>query len=87
MVVFLIHRTLIDNGFGLNVCRINMPKEIKVDLSNIQPDNVHVCGFNNVSKKSLGIITLLIKLGPTILDTPIYVMPRPLNYNLILGIP
>ena len=92
MVVVTIHksincRTLIDNGSRLNVCNMGMLKEINANLSTIQPDNVPIRGFDNISKSALGIITLPIKVGLVILNTPIHVMPRPLNYNILLGRP
>ena len=41
--------------------------------------------FDNVSTKTIGIISLPIEVGPFILDTHIHVMSRPLNCNIILG--
>ena len=80
----VIRRTLIDNGSRINICSMDMLKEINVNPSIIQPDNVLVCVFDNISKSTLGIITLPIKVGSIILNTSIHVMPRPLNYNLLL---
>ena len=37
-----IHRTLIDNGFGLNVFSMNILKETKADISTIKPDNIPI---------------------------------------------
>ena len=73
----IIHRTFIDNIFGLNVCSMDMLKEINTDLSTIQPNNVPIHGFDNISKSTFGIITLPIKVGLVILNTPIYVMSGP----------
>lgn len=83
----IIHRTLIDNGSGLNVCSMDMLKAIKDDLSTIQPDKVPICVFDNIDKNTLDIIMLPIKVGPVILNTPFHVMFGPLNYNLIFGGP
>lgn len=54
----IIRRTLIDNRSRLNVCSMDMLKEIKADLTSIQLDNVHIY---NIEKITLGIITLPIK--------------------------
>ena len=75
----IIHRNLIDNGSRLNVCSMDMLKEININLSTIQPDNVPIRGFDNISKITLGIITLPIKVGLVILSAPIHVMFGPLN--------
>jgi hypothetical protein len=83
----IIHRTLIDNGSGLNICSMDMLKSIKANLSTSQPDNNLIRGFDNIDKNTLGIITLPIKVGLVILNTPFHVMPRSLHYNLLLGRP
>ena len=62
MVVVSFHQniiclTLIDNESGLNVCSIDMIKEIKVDLTIIHPDNFPIHGFENFIKITFGIIT------------------------------
>ena len=62
-------------------------KEIKAKLTTIQPNNVPIHGFDNTTKRTLGIITLPIKVGLVMLNMPIHVMSRPLNYNLLLGRP
>lgn len=83
----IIRRTLIHNGSGLSVCSMYILKVINIDLSTIQPTNVPIRGFDNITKNTLDIITLPIKVGLVIMNTPIHVMPRPLNYNLLLGRP
>ena len=45
----LIHRNIVDNGFGLNVCSMYMLKQINVDLSHIKPNSNFICVFDNVS--------------------------------------
>ena len=66
---------------------VDMLKQIKVDLSHIKPDSVSIRGFDNISKKTLGTITLPIKVGLFILNSHIHVAHGPLNYNLLLGRP
>lgn len=78
----LIRRTLIDNGSGLNVCSMDILKAIKDDMSTVKPYNIPIHGFDNIAKNTLCIINLPVKVGSIILDTPIHMIPRPLNYNL-----
>lgn len=82
-----IRQTLVDNGYGLNVCSINLLHKINVDTSLIKPDSLTIIGFDNVAKSSLGIITLLVKVGQVTLPTPIHVMSTELIYKFLLGRP
>lgn len=82
-----IRQTLVDKGFGLNVCSINLLHRINVDTSLIKVISLTIHGFDNVAKSLLGIITLLVKVGPVTIPTPIHVMSRELTYNLLLGRP
>ena len=50
----------------------------------IQLDYILNCIFDNTTKTTLGIMTLLVKLGPIILPTPIHAILDALTYNLIL---
>lgn len=62
-----------------------MLKVMNTNLSTIQSNDVHVQGFDSIAKKKLGIITLPIKVGPLISDTPIVVILGPLTYKIPLG--
>lgn len=71
----------------LNICGVELLDKINLDYSSIQLDSLCVHGFDIVPRESLGIVILVIKVGPMILVTPIYVMPNHLNYNILLGRP
>ena len=66
---------LIDNGYGLTFCSMEMDIVINADLTTILLDNVPTPGCDNIMKRTMGIITLLIKVGLVILNTPIHVIP------------
>lgn len=53
---------------------MEMLKDIQDDILTIQPSQNPICGFDNITKHTLGIITLLIKVGPIILDTSMHFM-------------
>lgn len=82
-----IRQTLVDNVSSLNFFSINLLHKINVDTSLIKFHSLTICGFDNVARSSLGIITLHVKVGPVTLSTPIHVMSDNLTYNLLLGRP
>jgi hypothetical protein len=92
MIIIIINQkgiknTIIDNGLGLNICSIELLREIGVDMSLIKLYILSIHGFDNVGRQSLGTITLSVKIGPLNLPTLIHVMLDNISYNLLLGIP
>lgn len=82
-----IRGTLIYNRSMLNICYVALIEKMNWDHSSIQHDYLCVRGFDNVSRESLGIVILPIKLGLTTLPTHIHVIPNNLNYSILLGRP
>jgi hypothetical protein len=67
------------------VCSVNLLKKLHFNKSDIFLDSLSIQWFDNVGKKLLGFITLPIRAGKLMLQTPIHLMPHDLSYNLLLG--
>jgi hypothetical protein len=80
-----IKRTLVDNGFSLNVCSMNLLDRLGVEKSEIRLNSLSIKGFNNMGKEPLYVITFPILVKVVTLQTPIHAMPSNLSYNIVLG--
>lgn len=77
--------TLVDVGSTLKVCSVSLLDRLNIHKSTIRHDSLSIMGFDNVAKKSLGVIIIPLTIGVVTLNTPIHIMSYQLSRNLILG--
>jgi len=84
----IVKRSLIDGGAALNIATTHLLSQFDLELLPPREETtMRVKGFDGVSKKCAGIITLPIRVGKKTLKTLFYITDGKPSFNLILGRP
>jgi hypothetical protein len=81
-----VHRVLIDNGAGLNIVSTALLRQLDYSKDSIDPQRkITIKAYDEVERKSLGLVVLPIRVGPIERDFTSQVLDIPLAYNILLG--
>ena len=81
-----IFKVLIDNGTGLNILSTSLLRQLNYSKHSIDPRcKITIKAYDEVERKSLGLVVLPIRFGPVERDVTCQVLDIPLAYNILLG--
>jgi hypothetical protein len=81
-----VRQVIIDNGVGLNIVSTALLRQIDYSKDSIEPRRkITIKEYNEVERKSLGLVVLPIRIGPVERDVTCQVLDIPLAYNILLG--
>ncbi|XP_056163882.1 uncharacterized protein LOC130137143 [Syzygium oleosum] len=83
----MVARTLIDNGFALNLCPLATLRLLKVDLGKMRTAKNPVRAFDGTRREVIGEIELELLVGPVTFLVPFQVLDIPSAFNFLLGRP
>jgi hypothetical protein len=83
-----VHRVLIDNGMGLNIVSAALLRQLNYFEESIDPwCKITIKAYDEVERKSLGLVVLPIHVSPIERDVTCQVLDIALAYNILLGWP
>nr|YP_009380729.1 hypothetical protein AEK19_MT0337 [Utricularia reniformis]ART30609.1 hypothetical protein AEK19_MT0337 [Utricularia reniformis] len=66
-------KVLIDNGSALNVCPLKVASCLGLEASDLTPSDLIVRAYSNTKREVLGVATLDVSIGPTVIKIPFQV--------------
>ena len=62
--VKVINRVLVDDVSGLNIFPLSTLRQLRFDLGKLEQNQVNVRAFDGVQRNTLGVVNLIIQMGP-----------------------
>ena len=81
----IVNRVLVDDGSGLNICLLSTLRQLRFDLGKLEQNKVNVRAFDGVQRDTLGVVNLIIQIGPAEFSAQFQVLDIDTNYNLLMG--
>ena len=81
----VINCILVEDGSGLNICPLSTLRQLQFDLGKMKQNQVNVRAFDGVQRDTLGVVNLIIQIGPAEFSAQFQVLDIDTNYNLLMG--
>ena len=77
---------MVDGGAGLNLCTLKLIKALGILEAFVDTTkSIFIKAYDDEERKSKGVVTLPIRIGPALMETKFQVLDLTLPYNLMLG--